>query len=39
MLNTNKEKMPNGGKETCESHEKAKKHVIKQKGSVLGGKM
>ena len=32
MLKTNQEKMPNGGKQTCEAHEEGNKHVIKQKG-------
>ena len=32
MLETSKEKMPNGGKQTCEAHKKARKHVIKQTG-------
>ena len=26
--------MPNGGKQTCEAHEEADKHVIKQKGCL-----
>ena len=31
MLMTSKEKMPSGGKQTCEAHEEANKHVIQQK--------
>ena len=32
MLKTSQQKMPNEGKQTCEAHEEADKHVIKQKG-------
>ena len=32
MLKKNWEKMPNVGKQTCETYEEANKHVIKQKG-------
>ena len=39
MLKTSWEKMPNGGKQTCEAYERANKHVIKQKEGVLGGQM
>ena len=31
MLMTSKEKTPSGGKQTCEAHEEANKHVIQQK--------
>ena len=32
MLKTSQQKMPNEGKQTCEAHKEADKHVIKQKG-------